>query len=175
MAKKGAGRRGKKSAQKGKSNVLQLILLIIFFVVMARFALPSVLILLAAMLPTIVALIVERGVNRYAWICVGGATFAATCPYLFKLWRDGQTIAGAVDILSSIPAWLVMYSGAAFGWGLYMATPPVVGVFIDFLIKRRIAAQRSLQRKLVEQWGDDVAHIEEDLGAEGKPTRKAKA
>ncbi len=171
MAKKPAAKKKKAAPKKGGGGVAQYILLIVGFIAMAKFALPSVLVLLAAMLPTLVALVVERGKNRYAWVCVGGSSFAATCPYLFQLWHDGQTIAAAVDILSSVPAWLVMYSGAAFGWGLYTATPPVVGVFIDFLIKRRIAAQQVIQRRLVEQWGDAITKVEAEP-ADGKGKRR---
>ena len=44
------------------------------------FSLPTMLLMFAGMLPTLVAALTDRTSSRYAWICVGGLNFAGLCP-----------------------------------------------------------------------------------------------
>jgi len=49
------------------------------------FSLPTILLLFVGLLPSLVAVVAERGRNRYAWMCVGGLNFAGLAPWLFML------------------------------------------------------------------------------------------
>ncbi len=124
------------------------------------FSLPTLTLLFFAMLPTLAAAIVDRGPHRYAWLCVGGLNFAGAAPYLFKLWFEAHTLDNAFAQLSDVLALLVIYGSAAFGWLLYMMMPPVVGAFLQVAAQRRVATLRANQKKLVDQWGPDVARAD---------------
>ena len=54
-------------------------------------------------------------------------------------------------------SWLVIYGSAAAGWLCYLSFPAVAWALMDVFAGRRIAHLRKEQRKLIEDWGDDVA------------------
>ena len=120
------------------------------------FAMPTVVLLFVALLPTVVAAFAEKGNTRLAWLCVGGLNFAGCSPYLFKLWFHGHTMSLAFDILGDVSALLIMWAAAAFGWMIYTLMPPVAASVLQMNAQRRVMSLRASQKKLVEQWGDEV-------------------
>jgi len=111
------------------------------------------------MLPAIVAYIVDPSKNKTSTICVGAMNFAGVFPYLLSLWTGIHSIDITLGILTDIFALMVMYSAAAAGWMVFMAVPPVVGVLMSGMDRRRIAALRARQKRIVKEWGKDVAEI----------------
>ena len=91
---------------------------------MMMWSLSSMMILLFGMLPTLVAFIIDRSPRNYAMYCVGGMNFSGVFPYLLDLWTGNHEFNTAIDILTDVFNLLVMYSGAGFGWMLFMAIPP---------------------------------------------------
>ena len=120
------------------------------------FSLPTVTVLAFTMLPTLAAYFSERGNNRYAWLCVGGLNFAGVIPFLFSLWFGVHTLDEALNMLSNASVLLWAYGASTFGWLLYKAMPPMVGSWISFSTDRRVHALKAAQRKLIEEWGDEV-------------------
>ncbi len=130
--------------------------LFIVFALLLIVSLPTVLLLLFGMLPAIVAYIVDPSKNKTSTICVGTMNFAGVFPYLLSLWTGIHSIDVALGILTDIFALMVMYSAAAVGWMVFMAVPPVVGVLMSGMDRRRIAALRARQKRIVKEWGKDV-------------------
>ncbi|MCA1940790.1 MAG: hypothetical protein LDL26_07315 [Caenispirillum bisanense] len=126
--------------------------------------LPTVVLLIFAMLPTAVAFVVERGKYRYGFICVGGLNFAGVSPYLLNMWFERHDITMALDTLSNVFALMMIYGAAAFGWLIYTTTPSLVGSFLSLTSSRRIAALKADQRKLIEEWGTEVMQADEEIG-----------
>ena len=124
---------------------------------MAIVSLSSMVLVFFAMLPTVVALIIDRTPQRYATFCVGGMNFCGTFPSLMELWRGDHTVAGAIDILTNVFSLFVMYGAASFGWMVYMGIPPVIGAFLTIFAQRRIQRLRSMQRELIAEWGEVLA------------------
>ena len=60
------------------------------------------------------------------------------------------------DMLADVFVLAVMYAAAAFGWLVYMALPPVIASVLQAVAQRRLGVLRSAQRKLVEEWGEDL-------------------
>jgi hypothetical protein len=150
--------RGKPAARRGKrpSLLRQLTFggaIIAIFVA----ALPSAVLLCFGMLPTMCAFLIDRTSHRYATRCVGALNFAGCWPYLLNLWKAGHGMVEAVQILLDPVAWLVIYGSAAAGWLCYLSFPSVAWALMDVFAGRRIAYLRKEQRKLIEDWGDDVA------------------
>ncbi len=121
------------------------------------FSLPTVTILAVTMLPTFTAYFAERGPNRYAWLCVGGLNFSGVVPFLFTLWFGVHTMDEAFRMLSEASVLLWGYTTAAFGWVIYNVTPPIVSSYLAYSAERRITSLKSVQKRLIEDWGDDVA------------------
>jgi hypothetical protein len=120
------------------------------------FSLPTVVLLFFTMLPTAAAWAGEKGKNKYAWLCVGGLNFAGVIPYLFSLWFGVHTLDEAFDLLSDASVLLWAYGASAIGWLLYMGMPPVVSSWLSFTNDRRVAALKAAQKRLVDDWGDEV-------------------
>lgn len=133
--------------------------LFIVFALLLIVSLPTVLLLFFGMLPAIVAYVVDPSRNKTSTICVGAMNFAGVFPYLLSLWTGIHSIDVALGILTDIFALMVMYSAAAAGWMVFMAVPPVVGVLMSGMDRRRIAALRARQKRAVKEWGKGVAEI----------------
>jgi len=120
-----------------------------------------------------VVALTDRSLARYAWICVGGLNFAGLAPALLTLWFGHHEIPYAVSQLTSLKVLLMAYGGAAVGWMLYFAAPPVVGVILQATSQRRAESMRKQMAKLQEEWGDEVATEGEEEGTEEPPTGTA--
>ena len=132
------------------------LILIITGLALVPFTLPTLLLLLVGMLPTIAALFLERGTAKQGWISVGGLNFAGLSNWMLNLWFAHHTFSYAIEELLTITPLLVSYASAAVGWGLYLAMPPLVNAVTTVTYQRRVIALSAQQRKLVEQWGDGV-------------------
>ena len=125
-------------------------------IALVPFALPTLLLLVIGMLPTMAAVFTERGSGRQAWVSVGGLNFAGLSNWLLKLWFAHHTLGYAIDELRTITPLIVAYAGAALGWMLYLAMPPLVNAVTTVTSQRRVVTLAAQQRKLVELWGDAV-------------------
>lgn len=157
MAKKKPPQQVVRRQPAAPSNMSLNILIVLAGLVMVAFFMPTLLLLAFAMLPTFVAMVVDRGPKRYGGATVGGLNFAGVVPYLMDLWSGANDVPHALTIISDVFTLVVIFGAAAFGWLLYSATPGVVGAFIGMTSTRRIAALRSRQQELLRDWGPEVA------------------
>lgn len=128
----------------------------LFLVGMVIISLPTVMLVSIGMLPTLVAWICDRSEEKFATFCVGGLNFSGVFPYVMDLWSGEHSVAAASATLTNVFALAVMFGCAALGWMLFAAVPPVVATFLSVLSERRLTTLRTQQRKLVEEWGDEV-------------------
>lgn len=119
-------------------------------------ALPTVLLLVVAMAPTLVAAFIDRRPEKYAAYTVGGFNLSATIPYVLKLWFAGHTMAALTKIVANPFAWLIIYGAAGLGWVAFTYTPEVVLRVTGFRDRQNVAAMVKRQEHLVEEWGNDV-------------------
>lgn len=141
------------------------------FVLVIVISLPTVLLVFFGMLPTLVAAIIDRTRQRYATFCVGGMNFCGVFPYLLDLWAGPGDIAAATEIFTNVFALMLMYTAAGVGWVLFLAIPPAVVSFLQVMAQRRAAQCRVEQRRLVEEWGEDITHPPSELDG-GRPHRQ---
>jgi len=119
-------------------------------------SLPTVLLLLFGMLPTIVAWVVDRSQQKYATFCVCGMNFSGVFPFLSDVWFKDHSTDAAVRILTNVFDLTVIYGTAAFGWMIFIAVPPVITQFISAMLQKRVATLREQQQKIIEEWGEGV-------------------
>jgi hypothetical protein len=127
------------------------------FVVMVIMSLPTVMVIVFALLPTFVAFIVDRTPEKNAVFCVGSLNMCGVLPYLIDLWTGHNSMDAAILILTDVFSLVVIYGASAFGWMIFQSLPPIVATFITILAQSRISSLRSAQRKFIEEWGSDVA------------------
>jgi hypothetical protein len=154
--------RGKGPAQPQMVRKNRSMLYILLFIPVALFTIPTWIVIFFGLMPTMVALIIDRSRYRYAWIAVGGLNFAGTAPYLVDMWFGQHNIGAAINILTDPFKLIVMYGAAGMGWALCMAFPPIVGAFIDVAAQRKIASLRGDQQKLISLWGKEVTGEKEE-------------
>jgi len=123
---------------------------------MLIFALPTMILILVGMMPTLVAALIDRRPEKYAAYCVGGFNLSGVFPFLLKLWLTGHTMHGLGGIIGSPLVWLAMYGAAAFGWLCFAWTPEVVLRVQSMRDRQRTSTMRERQGKLVEEWGPEV-------------------
>lgn len=145
-----SGRKGGQQASTGR------LFMTVALLAMIPFSLPTMLLLFAGMLPTLVAALTDRSSSRYAWICVGGLNFAGLCPAVLTLWFGHHEITYALHLVTNVRVMLMAYLAAAGGWGLYFVAPPIVMTVMAATSKRRAASLHSQLKKLEEEWGAEV-------------------
>ena len=145
-------------------NRSRVFLYLIIAIPIGLLMIPTVIVLAVALVPTLVAFIVERGKGYYGGITVGALNLSGTAPYLADLWFKGHTVPAAVGIITNVFAWMMFYGAAVFGWAIYSTTPSLVSTFMTMTAGRRITALRETQRELVQKWGPDVESVYEPEG-----------
>ena len=133
------------------------------------FSMPTLIVFIPGMLPTVVAWLCDRTDQKYATFCVGGLNISGVFPYLMKIWTDNHTIEAGTEIISNIFTLLVMYSAAGFGWMMFLAIPPVVSAFLTVLAQSRVTTLRALQEDIVREWGPEVSLMDADDDAGAPP------
>lgn len=153
-----------------KRNLLT-ICLSVGIVILIIVSLPSVMVILFALLPTFVAFIVDRTPEKNAVFCVGSLNLCGVLPYLIELWTGDNSMNAAILILTDVFSLAVIYGASAFGWMIFQSLPPIIATFITVLAQSRVSSLRSAQRKLTDEWGDIVAtpdtavNIQNDLSS----------
>jgi len=121
------------------------------------FSLPTVIVFIFGMVPSMAAYVVDRTKEKYATFCVASMNFCGVFPYLLDLWFNTHTIYAATNILADVFALVIMLGAAASGWIIYTTVPPVISSFLSVIAQQRVNALRSEQKKLIEEWGQAVA------------------
>ncbi|MBM3582720.1 MAG: hypothetical protein FJX37_12245 [Alphaproteobacteria bacterium] len=123
--------------------------------------LPSMIVVLVGMVPTLIALVVDRNPRKLSAATIASLNFAGVLPYLVKLWSKSQSLENALNIVVDVFALAVMYGAAGFGLMIYMTVPAFVASIFMVISQRRIAVLRETQRKIIDEWGESIARAEE--------------
>lgn len=152
MAKKEkAPKVGKK--RPSKSMALMIVCCGIGFIIAA---LPSVIVLLVGMIPTVVAYIIDLTPGRYAARCVAGLNIAGVVPFLNRLWSSTNDLPAAIAVVTDVYAWFAFYAASAVGWALFVSLPGFVASFKTYSAKRRANVLRERLEQLKEEWGEEI-------------------
>ncbi len=118
--------------------------------------LPSVLVLVIGMVPTIVAFFTDRRREKYAAFCVGAMNLLGVLPVALGMWTQDHSMDSAMRNVTNVFNWFLMYGAAAIGWGLYSVTPAIVAFVLRVQIERRISKMQGYQQELIDEWGEGV-------------------
>ena len=118
--------------------------------------LPTVLVLVVGMAPTIVAFFTDRRREKYAAFCVGFMNLLGVLPVALGMWTRDHSMDSAMRNVTNIFNWFMMYGAAAIGYGLYSVTPAIVAFVLRVQIERRITKMQGYQQDLIDEWGEGV-------------------
>ena len=152
-----AGRQGlgRTTAQRGGGTRFYLLLALLLPAGVVL--LPSALLLSAALLPTLVAWIVDPNPRKQLATTVGGLNFTGALYFLGHLWSWRHDLATALELLGDVYGWLIAYAAAAAGYGLHYAMPRLMARVAELQAQRRLSAVEGAMQDLVEEWGEPVS------------------
>ena len=147
----------------GLSRFIWFILISVAMIILSP---PTMMLLFLGLLPSFVAMVIDRTEGKYAAFSVFGMNFSGVFPYLTEVWFEDHTIDAAVTIMTDPLDLMIIYGAAGFGWLIYIAVPPVILTFISAMSERRVATLRDNQSKIIEEWGEGVANVLETVDQE---------
>ncbi len=152
--------KGKKRGHGRLFSSLAFIMAVIFF--------PTTLVLSFGLLPTPAAGLISRDKKKSRVITVGAMNMAGCMPFLLDLWKNGNSLSYALEILSTPSSIIVMYAAAGVGYLIDWAMTGLVAVMLFERGKARKKEILKQQKELIERWGKGVTG-ELALDAEGFP------
>jgi len=116
--------------------------------------------LLLAMLPSIVAFYIDHQPAKPAFKTVFSCNLAATLPSLVPMLAAGIKLRhyDTSAVLGNPGTWLIVYSGAAAGWCLIYLCRYVARFTVMLSYEYNIAVLESQQKRLIEEWGQQIKH-----------------
>lgn len=123
---------------------------------MTWFMLPTVVFLFFAMIPTIFALVTEKGRYRYTWICTGCLNLLGAMPWVLNMWLGRHSIEVALEMLTNVTTIITIYTIASIGWVIHKVIPPIVETYIKVSAHKRIQSLYAEQQSLIDEWGSGV-------------------
>ncbi len=131
-------------------------LAILVVMVCAVVFLPATLIFVVTMLPTFVAMIVDRQPEKTMWLTIGALNLAGAIPSWFTLWSMGGDMQDAYIIISDTGVLLRAYGAAAGGWIIHQNVTPLVAAAVVKRNDMRLKDIDKKQKELVRKWGQDI-------------------
>lgn len=153
MAKQAPAKTQAAAEPKGFKPVLLLILLLPAAALMA----PLAIVLVAAMVPSIVARLVDSGPGRYLTFTVTSLNLVGALYFVHQLVTIGNSLEVVMRVLQDPIGWLAALSGAGCGWLLFLAVPPLIAKMAEAQSALRMRRVHRDQNQLVSEWGEAVA------------------
>src|SRR5690606_18103866 len=153
----GQARPGSAAAPAGRAGGSRLYVLAALLLPVAIVMLPSFVVLAIAMVPTVVAWMVDRGGRRHLAATVCSLNLAGSLYMLMALWQQQHDLPHALEVLRDVYGWLVAYGAAAMAYALHYVMPSLADAVLRLRAERRLAALERDMAALVEEWGQAVA------------------
>lgn len=142
---------------KKKAGKLTITLMMLAFGIATPFMLPTVILLLAGLIPTYIAFATDDDPNKSGAISVCAMNLAGLTPFVIDLWAKGQTLAYTFHILGNMNDWLVILGAAAVGQLIVYALPQAIATLTLTHAESRIKHLKKNLDTLKDAWGPDVA------------------
>lgn len=149
-----AGNGGRRAAPGG--GAWKRLSIFVLLLPLAALLLPSTLVLLIGILPTLAAYLVDRPPGRGLTTSVGLLNVCGTLPALAELWRGGHSMVQANAVLGEPFLWLVAYGAAGVGWLIVLMLPPLLRTYYALTTESRVKVLEQRQEYLREVWGPEV-------------------
>lgn len=147
---------GKNSTAKKKGGKMGFYTTLIVVCLMAPFMFPTVVLFTAGLLPTLVALFIDKDKQHSSATAIGAMNCAGITPFIIDLWMKGQTMGNAVRILSQPNTWLIILGAAAIGQVIVSVIPQALASLTFAHSEMRIKLLKQNLDQLKASWGPDV-------------------
>lgn len=130
--------------------------LLIFIGVCSVVAPPTMIILTVGMIPSVVATFINPSRVKGSIASMTALNLAGVLPVVGFLWQRGHTIDQALNLLTDIFMWLLMFGGAGIATFLLWGVPLVVQAFYEVQAGQLIKRLERRRTKLIEEWGGQI-------------------
>jgi hypothetical protein len=113
--------------------------------------------MVAALVPSVVARIVDTHPNRYLTFTVLGLNLVGSLYFVHQVLTMGNSLEVVARVLQDSIGWLAALSGAGCGWLLFLAVPPLVAKMAEAQSGLRLRRVHRDQTQLINEWGEVVA------------------
>lgn len=148
-------------------------LLILCLIISGFIFLPTTILLIVCMMPTIAAFAVDKSVGKNKTICVAFMNFAGAFPFLMEFWVEfgQQNLENALILIADPQTVIISYLLAAGGYAIDVAVTGIASTIIIDRSKARLKNAQKEKKKLEERWGEEVTgrHRLDDYGFAVKP------
>lgn len=132
-------------------------LLLILLLPVAALVAPLAIVLVAALVPSMVARIVDSGPGRYLTFTVFSFNLIGALYFVHQVLTMGSSLEVAARVLQDSIGWLAALSGAGCGWLLFLAMPPLIAKMAEAQSALRMRRVHRDQTQLINEWGEVVA------------------
>ena len=153
MAKQAPAKAQASPPPKAFKPALLLVLLLLAAFLMA----PIAIVMVAALVPTVVARIVDSNPNRYLTFTVLGLNLVGSLYFVHQVLTKGNSLEVVAMVLQDSIGWLAALSGAGCGWLLFVAVPPLIAKVAEAQSGLRLRRVHRDQTQLINEWGEVVA------------------
>ncbi len=115
-----------------------------------------ILLLVIGMIPTGIALALDRSQHKDQARSVGYLNFAGCLPWAVDFWVSGGNLDRVFEIVGDPLVLAVMYTAAATGWALCFILRPFVAAYLAVAVDYREGQIKKRQDELVAEWGEEV-------------------
>jgi hypothetical protein len=142
--------------KKKGGGTIGLILLMTVFGAAVPFIMPTLILVIVGMLPTLVALMTDNDRQKSSTIAVGAMNIAGITPFAIDLWMKGQTMVNLFQTLRDPTTWLVMLGAAGIGQLIVFAVPQAVALLAFARDESRLKLLKRNLDSLKDSWGPEV-------------------
>ena len=143
----------KSKEKKSKKKLLLITIFTLFCVVTMQL---TFLFAVLGMLPSFVAHFVQRSPRQGIFHSVFACNLSGTAAVVVPLLARGNDVADLHTFMSDATNWFIMYASAGFGWVLVYGCPYVGQFMIDAIHSKTLSRLGSNNKKLEEEWGDNL-------------------
>lgn len=129
------------------------------FMLLALVFMPTTLIVMVGMLPSIVAFYVDSDRRKMGAFSIAFMNISPVVAYVVLLWRESHDTTHALNMLMDPITLVVIYFACFIGWTLNKFIPPIVGEFVKRSGMKRLKHIEKEQKALLESWGEDVQSL----------------
>jgi hypothetical protein len=141
-------------SQRVKNTML--LLSVLSMVALAIFEQPIAIMLSVALIPTMVAWVMDNTPRQQLLRSVAPFNLACALPFALQLWYGKNSSDRALQLMTNPYVPMAFYGGALFGWMLYWTAPRILGAVMASRLERRRKQLLQRQAQLVDEWGEEV-------------------
>jgi hypothetical protein len=143
-------------APKGGGAMGLVIVVFAILIIGAIVSLPSMIIIVAGMIPTLVSRMSATGGDKRATLTMAAMSLGGITPVIGMVFDRGNTIETAMELLGEPLPLLMMLGAAGIAMAIHSALPTMAIFVMRKAAETRIVKLQKAQRILVQEWGDEV-------------------